>query len=89
MIFVFSYTFTTSNYNFTFSIFAAGCPLSYRQLHVANGKNPVLWYKKRKNPVVQKLFHLLLYPLGYNRARKNFALWLNFFAGGQEIFLTE
>jgi len=28
--------------------FAAGCPLSYRQLRAANGKNPMLWYKSRK-----------------------------------------
>ena len=28
--------------------FAAGCLLSYRQLHAANGKNPVLWYKSGK-----------------------------------------
>ncbi|OLA31638.1 MAG: hypothetical protein BHW28_06510 [Faecalibacterium prausnitzii] len=48
MIFVFLIYFYYLQLLLHILYFAAGCPLSYRQLRAANGKNPVLWYKNGK-----------------------------------------
>jgi hypothetical protein len=65
----FSYTFTTSNYNFTFSILRQAVRCHTDSCTWPTGKIPCCGTKAEKS-CGSKLFHLLLYPLGYNRARK-------------------